>query len=349
MAGRMARLRWSGRVGACVTASALAAGLLGGGASASAASKGSAPLQSVTVGINGYNGLQIPLIIAASEPKIMSKYGAKLDVILTSGEAAVMPGVASGSLDFGSETPEATIEARGKGVPVQMVTRTVQVDPETLLATKTIKTPKGLIGKTIGVGTKGVTLDWQTVVVYLGKLGIKPTQYNFLSTGTPAGDVAALAAGTAQATSTFQPGVGELVAKGYHVIGTPASLAAFRNIFSEGLVADTSWLSTHKTLAVDFLKGYTSVIKWMYQPAHKRQVLSDLAATAGFTATESLNVYNYFMKTKQFSPTEIPTLSALKRQLKNDKSATEPGLPTPTATGALKKIIDPAFAKAANK
>ncbi len=306
-------------------------------------------LQTVSVAINGFNGIQVPMIMAASEPKILAKYGVKLSVEQLTSEADAVPAVTSGSVDFASIPPEVTFKAQAKGAPIVITTATVVKNPYTLVATSGISSPKQLSGVTFAVGAIGVSLDWSSLREYLGHLGFSTTQYHFIATATPAGTTAALANGSVHAAALFQPGLGTVLAKpGYHQIAEFAKLPQFRNVDYAGLDAEKSWLSSTKALAVKFVRAYITVIHWMYTPKNKKAAIKDMEKTAHFTPTQAVNTYKSYMTLKEFSVTEAPSIQRLINQLKADASAGLTGLPTPSAT-TLKPRIDAAIVAAARK
>lgn len=329
------------------------AGTLAGCSSGTAASansgSGSAPktLQPVSIGLTSYNSLHLWVIFAKDEG-LMKPYGISFQPEVFQSVADIVPGVISGSLDFGISTSEGAFAAQNKGGDVKIVALENVDNPYQIVTPASVKSVSGLKGGTIAVDSIGVSADYVTALTLLQRAGLQTSQYHFIDGGAPASRVAGLVSGTVQATLNFPPGTQQLTSKGMKVLLNAANEPYFQGIAISGLLADPAWYQANRTLAVDFMKGYIASVKWMYNPANKAKAISDIASTMSVSQQFATDTYSFFVnQLKAETPNPAINLANLEKEIQNDQGAGVAGLPAPTAAG-LKGRYDNSLVDAAH-
>src|SRR5450759_714891 len=140
-------------------------------------------LQTVSVGLTGFNPFHIVEIIAAKE-NLMAPSGVKLEPVIFSGVAQVAAGLISGAVDFASTTPEQVMAVSQKEPSIKMVIGVVTGSPYTLVASADIKSIEDLKGKKIAVNTAGISNDSLAAELMLAAHGLGKGDYSFVNTGS---------------------------------------------------------------------------------------------------------------------------------------------------------------------
>jgi ABC-type nitrate/sulfonate/bicarbonate transport system substrate-binding protein len=320
-----------------------AAGTSGGPSGPAQGSSGK--LRKVTLGLTSYNSLHLWVIVAKDEG-LMKPYGIDFVPETFQSVAEIVPGVLSGSLDFGLATVEGAFAAQNKDRTLRIVGAEVAKNPYTLVTSPKITSPEQLKGGTIAVDAIGVSADYVTALGLLHHYGLKPNvDYHFINGGAPATRVAAMVNGEVQGTLDFPPATQVLERKGMKPLIEAGTLPQFQNIVLASLLSDTKWYRTHRSLAVDFVKGYLASVRWLYDPANKSRVIADIAKTEKASAADAAATYRYFVQQLQAqSKTGLVTTQALENEIGNDRAAGIKNLP---AAGDLSWRFDDSLVKAA--
>ncbi len=135
----------------------------------------------VTLMLNWYvYGEHAPFFLG-KEKGYFAQEGIDLQIQEGRGSAATIQAVGAGTVDFGYADVGVMMRATGRGAPVKAVGVMIQSTPAAVIspASRNIKTPKDLIGKTIAI-TPG---DANTPIwpLYLSKVGIEEKQFKTVS------------------------------------------------------------------------------------------------------------------------------------------------------------------------
>lgn len=342
--GSLAACGSTGKASATTTTSSTTTTTAAGGSSTTS----SAPktLQKVSLGLTSYNSLHLWVIVAKDEG-LMKPYGVTFQPETFQNVADIVPGIISGSLDFGLATPEGTFAAQDKGGTVKIVALENVKNPYQMVTSSTVTSVSGLKGKTIAVDSIGVSADYVTGLTLLKHAGLSTTQYHFINGGAPATRVAGMLSGTINATFDFPPNTQQLTSKGMKVLLNAATESYFQTVAISAVLGDPKWYDAHKTLAIDFMKGYVASLKWLYTPANKSKAVADIAKTMSVSTTLATATYTYFVtKLKGEAQTPIVKLSNLQKQINNDTGAGVKTLPQPTSA-TLGKRYDNSLIKPA--
>jgi ABC-type nitrate/sulfonate/bicarbonate transport system substrate-binding protein len=255
---------------------------------------GAAPLAKVPFQLGWVTNTEFAGTYLAQEDGYFAKGGIAVD-LLPGGTVAVEPVVASGKAlvgDTNADTVSAAVEA---GAPLRIIGAKYQKNPFCIIssAKAPIKTPQGLIGKTIGVNAYNLTA-WD---VFLSLNGIKGSEVTAVNEGYTAGP-SALADGQVDAWMGFitnEPGVLTLAGFpnysylmadfGYHIYADVyiATVDAIKNSKKE-LVAFMQGELQGWTLDVEKPAVGTALTTKLYQKAQgfspKQQALENKAQAA---------------------------------------------------------------------
>jgi ABC-type nitrate/sulfonate/bicarbonate transport system substrate-binding protein len=328
-------------------AGALAAVLVTAGCSSSGTDSGgstssSSSLQTVSVGTTSLNALHLWMIVAIDQ-KVMQQYGIDFKFVGFSTTGDAVAALTSGSLDFAASTPESIFPAQAKAPNLQMVAAEGINSPYDVIANKKISSLSQLSGQTIGVTDAGQSSDWVTSSIIMAAKGIKNVKY--FNAGAASVRVSAMAAGEVQAVLDNPPDTYTLTAAGNHIIGEAANFPQLQNYNISTLISDKDWYSKNRTLAVKFMKGYQASIKYLYNPANKATVISDMATTMKISQSYATQTYNRIVvQLKVQSPTGLQTLAQLTKNITNDTAAGLTGLPS---VSSLPSRFDTSLIKAA--
>ncbi len=205
-------------VAACGSGSASSEG---GSSSSSSGGGGGGDLTEVKVGV-------IPIVDTAplwlgKEKGFFSDEGIDLTITTTTGGAAAVPGVVSGSFDLAFGNSVSVMVAADKGLPLQFVTNGVSTsgtDPDfgAVVVPKgsDIKRPKDLAGKTVSVNNLNNIGD-TTIRKVVQDDGGDPKSLKFVEVAFPDAP-AALDRGQVDAAWVLEPFLSAAVAKGATVV-----------------------------------------------------------------------------------------------------------------------------------
>lgn len=172
--------------------------------------------------------------------------------LLPGGSAPVEPVVVAGKALVGDSNTDIVSAAVAAGAQLRIIGARYQVNPFDIIssAKHPIKSPKALIGKTVGVNTYNLTA-WY---IFLALNGIKKTQVTTKDEGYTEGPTP-LINGQVQAWmgySTNEPGVLQL--KGFKTYSFLMSNFGY-HVFADVYVTTVNDIKTHRAELVSFMKG----------------------------------------------------------------------------------------------
>jgi ABC-type nitrate/sulfonate/bicarbonate transport system substrate-binding protein len=151
----------------------------------------------------GTSGFQAP-IWAAREGGFFAKYGLDVDIVMIPGGTQSMQALISGGTSFSQSSAAAPIHSRLGGSDVILIAASINKYPFSVVARPQLKKPADLIGKKVGVVRLGGSNE-SALRKAFEVWGIDPKSVIFLQMGEAAARLAALSAGTLDATVLAPP------------------------------------------------------------------------------------------------------------------------------------------------
>lgn len=270
-----------------------ACGSSAGGSNTGSTSGGG--LTDVPLAITGLNALHLWMIVARDE-KLMEPAGIKLDLVIFSGQAQVVPSLLSGASSFASSTPEQAMAAHLQQKDLKLVVGTETGSPYSLITKPDITSIEDLRGKQIGVNAVNSSADYFAGKLLLADKGLQEgADYTFTNVGVTAQRVAALQANQVSAVLLFPPDTAKALDGGAKQLALATDSPALKSAMTGGLISLSSWYDKNKDVATKFVKGYQDTMKWLYDPANRAQAVKDFAAEFKIDAAGAGVVYDYFI------------------------------------------------------
>ena len=199
-------------------------------------------------------------LFMAAEKGLFKKEGLELDTVPMVGGAAIIPGVASGDLQFGWSNVISLYQAHAEGFDFKLLsggatnvkgtndTHAIQV-----LKDSPIKSAKDLEGKTVAVNTLSNVVQLMAMA-WIDKNGGDAAKVKFVEVPFPQME-AALSAGRVDAASTHEPFVTASTGKGVtRVLAHNWSDVVPRFLIASWFASE-KWLQTNKAAAQSFTRG----------------------------------------------------------------------------------------------
>lgn len=271
-----------------------------GSSQASSGSSSSGTLQTIRVGLTSKTATDWPLYVA-DKLGYFKQEGVKVDYVIVGSASGNAQQLAAGSNNIGETSSTQVIEAIQGGAPIKYVINQVITPPYTLLGQKNIKSIKDLKGKTVIIGgSNDITRVFFDAM--LKGNGMTEKGISFTYAGSTANRFAALKSGSVAAAILFPPFDFTALSEGYSNLG---SVQKYLPSFPfDGFAANSAWASSHKTVLVDFIKGYLKGVNWLYNSANETQAVSILQAETNSKAQAAKETYQeLFMKLHAFSKT----------------------------------------------
>jgi NitT/TauT family transport system substrate-binding protein len=199
------------------------------------------------------------------------KYGVNVKLSTeVNGGVGAEDAMASGQVDMAGAWYIHTIDFQSKGKQVEDIVQLSGAPGEReMCGTKSgVHSAADFKGKTLGVTDLGSGTDELTQFMAAQK-GITHTGYHTLAVGAGATAIAAIQRGTAQCVMTTQPTVGALEAKklAYSAIDlatTQGAQSALGGAWpAAGVLAQTSWVNSHKETVQKFVDALVATMHWI--------------------------------------------------------------------------------------
>lgn len=192
-----------------------------------------------------------------------------------------------------------------------------------LVATPKIDSVKDLKGKKVSVDA--LTTGYAFVIRnYLQQNAISDNDVNYSSVGSTNDRFNALLAGTTDATLLRTPLNLQAKAKGMKVLASGNELGDYQGTVG---VTTRSWADNHHETLVNYLRGYSAAMQWLYKPENRQEAQAILTAKApGMTAElagpalEEL-LHNGLQRDAALNPKGIRNVMELRSRLAEPKKA----------------------------
>jgi ABC-type nitrate/sulfonate/bicarbonate transport system substrate-binding protein len=219
-------------------------------------------LTPVNVGMSFHNLDAVPAWIA-QDKRFFEKYGLNVTIISIQGGAKTVAAMAAGDVPIALIGGADIINARSRGVPLQMIAGLINRFPYDFVVAKNIASPSQLKGGKGAISGFGGSSEFATRFA-LTKLGVDPQDVTLLQTGNESARLAALQSGQIQFT-VLTAGL-DLVAfdLGYKPL---LKLYTFDQPYQHtGIAVNTAWAKTHTTIVDAFLRAIVTANVYIKNP-----------------------------------------------------------------------------------
>lgn len=194
----------------------------------------------------------------AQDMGFFAQHNISVEFTGSSGGAIAINALAGNSADVGVANPLSIAQAYIKGIPISILAGGglyTTASPATLLLIpkdSTVRTPKDLEGKTIGLPGLGDQLQAATTI-WLQKNGVDPTKVRFIEVNPGPLIRNALERGRVDAATAPEPTLTESVQAGARVFGDPFAALAPR-FFIGVWIARNDWIKANPEVARRFCR-----------------------------------------------------------------------------------------------
>ncbi|HEY5349789.1 MAG TPA: ABC transporter substrate-binding protein [Candidatus Lustribacter sp.] len=284
---------------------------------------------SLTVGITGRGSNDWPLFIA-QRTGIFAANGLDVSTVDAGSPVGAAQQLIGGSLQIGAVTSTEMIEAIQGGATIVSLRQNVNKPPYLLVGKKGVTSVQQLRGKTVIVsGPSAITRVFADAM--LAGHGVKQDEVQFTYAGATNARFAALLSGGVDAAILLPPFSFRAIAQGYPVLDDVQKY--YPHFPFDTYAASKTWLPTHRTEAVAFLKSILSGVRWLYDPANKSRALQILSEETNTSADDAQKTYDLLVtKLHAFSMagTSVPGDYQLVIDALVKLSIVKPPLPAPT-------------------
>jgi len=258
-------------IGAVAGSLALAGSLTACSSSSNSGSGGSSSLPTVSLMVGGIDKqIYLPYQLA-QQLGFYKKYGVNMVLTTeTQGGIGAEDAMASGQVDMAGAWYIHTIDFQVKGKTVEDIANLSGAPGEReMCATNSgVHSAAGFAGKTLGVTDLGSGTDELTQLLAT-KAGLTTKQYSRIGVSDGATAIAAMKSGKTPCLMTSQPTVLQIEQQGlgYSAIDLATSAGATAALGgtwpSAGVLATSSWVSSHQTEAQDVVDALVATMHWM--------------------------------------------------------------------------------------
>lgn len=252
----------------------------------------------ITVGLVGANTADWPIFLAESQG-YFKQNGIDVQEVITGGPAQSAQQLAAGSLDIASNGTDSWIRAVSQHLPAKIIAPEFITDPYALITQPSITSWSQLKGKTVILGT---TTDVTAITfqAMASAQGLSQKDFTVVTAGSTNSRYSALKSGHVDAAMLTQPFDLLSESQGLHLMATAKQYVP--NWIFTSLGANTRWLQSHQTDAVNFLKALERAINFAY--ANPATAVSVMAQRSKVSKPEVQKAYDLdFNQWQAFSKT----------------------------------------------
>jgi NitT/TauT family transport system substrate-binding protein len=249
--------------------------------------------------------------IVADRKGFFAAQGLNVDFITAGASARALQQVASGSAPIGSSSLVDAIRAIGGGAQVKAFLNSLAVGTHSLVAAKAIKSVGDLKGKRVMTGGAGdiTNLWWLAVAKHFGLDPHKDV--DLLFSGSSSARTAALFSGAIDASVLSTPQSFKAIEAGFTDLGPVAPyLGEFPMMIWH---VNTNWARANEKTLTAFIRAHAEAVRYMANPAHKREVADMLAKASGSGVEDALKTWDLCMQINAFVPDGTITDAAILR------------------------------------
>lgn len=253
-----------------------------------------------------------PLWVAAKRG-FFEQQGLDVQLLLLRGTPMTVQALAGASLNVGSGSPEAFIEASERGLDLVMIGGVINGLTHYIMAGKNYKTFEDLRGATLGASS----LTSGTVTAFKQTLKVKgleyPRDYKILViAGGSSANLAALQSGQIAATTVAIPLNYLAEEAGFNVIGK--LIDAVPDFELTTLATKRSWAEKNRPMMVHFMKGMALANRWLFE--HKEAAIDFLTREMQLKPNHARRGWEYYTQNRIWHPDGDFNLEGMKYNLR---------------------------------
>ncbi len=219
-------------------------------------------LTPINVGMSFHNLDGVSAWIA-QDKRFFEKYGLNVTIISIQGGGRTLAAMAAGDVPIALIGGADIINARSRGVPLQLIAGLINRFPYDFVVAKNITAASQLRGGKAAISGFGGSSEFATRFA-LTKLGVDPQEVTMLQTGDESSRLAALSSGQIQCT-VLTAGL-DLVAfdMGFKPL---LKLYTFDQPYQHtGIAVNTAWAKTHAPIVDSFMKAIVAANAYVKNP-----------------------------------------------------------------------------------
>lgn len=265
----------------------------------------------ITFGITSNTAFSLPHYIA-EEKRYFGAEGLAVDTVVVGAAAGVLQQLAGGSLNIAQAATDQTLRAILRGAPIRIVAGAAANAPFRLLAARNVHGWSDLKGKTVSVGgLTDVTLYFLRVMARTN--GLSDRDYDLLYGGGSPSRLAQLSSGAVAAAVLTNPHDFLALDQGFVELGSvPQYLPHWAQ---NNLLVDTRWAPQHRAAVIAFLRVHIRATRYLYDPAHRDEVIDILMRHTRTTAPVAAATYDLYLRDKVVAPEAELSAAAIKANL----------------------------------
>jgi ABC-type nitrate/sulfonate/bicarbonate transport system substrate-binding protein len=246
----------------------------------------------IAFGITSNTALSLAHYVA-TDKKYYEVENLKVDTFVAGSAVGVLQQLAAGSLNMAQAATDQSLRAIFRGAPIRIVAGAASNAPFRVVAAKTIRSWSDLKGKAISVGgLTDVTLYFLRVMAR--RNGLADQDYDLLYGGGTPNRFAQLASGAVAAAMLTNPVDFSALEQGFVDLGSVPQYLP--NWAQNNILVDTRWAQQNRAAVVAFLRAHVKATGYIYDPAHRDDVIAILAKHTRATAQIAAATYDLYVK-----------------------------------------------------
>jgi len=252
----------------------------------------------LTYALASVNGLHFVATIGSQKPELAHKFGVEWELVTTTNSPNAVNALIGGSVDIAGATPDSSWPALDKAPEIRQVLPLADGTPYVLLAQPEIKKASELKGKTLGASALRGGADINAIRIMLFENGLKEADYTVVQAGAISDRTAAMKARSIDAVAQIEPQATLLRDEGFPEIDNADNYPALKGVHSIMLLAKKPWYDSNAETAMNLVKAWDSITRWIYDPANKAEVIAISKNTMGANDKSAEAVYKLHIDAK---------------------------------------------------
>jgi NitT/TauT family transport system substrate-binding protein len=248
------------------------------------------------------NPYHIVAVIGTEKPDMMRKYGVEVDMVIANNSPNSVNALVGGSVSTASVTPESAWAAQVQTPDVQQILGAANGTPYQLFVNTDIKQVTDLKGKSLGASAVKGGADTTAMQILLLENGLKEGDYSIIQVGSVAERTAAMKAGTISGCAQQEPQSTQLREAGFVELDDADNYPALKNVQTLVVLAKKSWYQANMDTALGFVRAWTDITKWLYDPKNKDELLGIMVKTMKVEQQAAENAYQRWWVKTQTAP-----------------------------------------------
>jgi NitT/TauT family transport system substrate-binding protein len=243
----------------------------------------------LTIGTTGRTSDDWALYVA-KETGIFAANGLDVTIVDAASPVGATQQLIGGSIQIGAVTSTQMVEAVQSGAGIVSLWQNLNKPPYYLIGKKGMTSVAQLKGgKTVIVsGPSAITRVFADAM--LAGHGVKQDDVVFTYAGATNARYAALLSGGVDAAILLPPFSFRAISQGYPILDNVQKY--YPHFPFDTYAASTSWLPTHRTEAVAFLKSIAAGVRFLYDPKNKARALQILSSETNTSDDDTLKTYD---------------------------------------------------------